>query len=61
MWYLLSQNGVPSVPETGIAIPDGVVNVGNLTYVGGVSVLEIRYQHNGSCHTPVTKYISINL
>lgn len=60
-WYLLSQNGVPSVPATGVLIPDGVVTVGNLNYVGGVSELEIRYQRNGICSTPATKYISINL
>ncbi|HRK29043.1 MAG TPA: HYR domain-containing protein [Chitinophagales bacterium] len=60
-WYLMSTNGVPSVPATGVVIPGGLVNVGTLAYIGGASVLEIRYQPGvNGCGDPMTEFVTVN-
>ena len=57
-WYLFSENGVNVVPPTDLA---GTVAVGGLTYVGGQSVLQIRYQPgSGGCGVPMTEFITIS-
>ncbi len=57
-WYLMSENGAALVPPTNLG---GTVAVGGLTYVGGASVLEIRYQPGeGGCGVPMTEFITVN-